>query len=633
MTCRALILVFLWAVITWNGRAQDTVPLPFTEDFEGYSYDNYMDTIDTIYNHYYFGGWEYCSQGFGTLPVRRWNGPEHHGSFYNAKADMAYYRYDSIYHNTDFFPYCTGSLLVSPWFHDSPGQVTFEVIYSPTVEDTIESYDQIYVGTVNGPLPEVHYIPDWGSGNVSYQDGVDFIYSTFTCGMTFVPYASITYEKNAWRTITVDVSGLFEGQGPPYRLAFRTVSCGVSDANWPCPVFIDDVSVSAVPYSVSYDTVHYYDTICKGQLYNYHGFILSSQQTDTVGEMVYSFVEYASGNDTTPTVNMLHLTIHNTSFAELYDTIVAGDSYPMADTTLTTSGTYSFSFVSSDGCDSTIVLHLSVLLLNDTVVYYDTLCEGDLYDNHGISMADCPEGEYTYEGDLTAPEGITHYILHLTVLGNASVVEERGLLDGDTLFFLGQAITQPGQYIFSLPAANGCDSVITLIVEHETGRIDPSSFHICFGDSVLLTALGIHYIHWDSRPYDSSLATQQGAVSVMVSPAVSTDYYLLDVKGNIMARSRIEVEDCGWVWLPNVFMPDAESNNRFVIQTSLPVEAFELTIYSRTGLLVWHCEDISQTWDGTRNGVPMPQGAYAYHWRLKSNNCIRTGIGTVTLLR
>ncbi len=631
MTCRALILVFLWAAITWNGRAQDTIPLPFSEDFESFSYpEDYMDTAGNIYNHWYFGGWEYCSQGNGTVPIIRWNGPAHHDSFYNSKVMMFYHMYDEE-NLPPFSSDCNGALLVTPWFNDRPSQVTFEVINKRSHGDSIELYDQIYVGTVNGPLPEV-YTLYYDRDNVSYQDGVDFMYSTFTCGSTFVPYASITYERDEWRTITVDVSGLFEGQELPCRLAFRTIYCGLSDHLRVRNVFIDDISVSVVPYPISYDTVHYYDTICTGQLYDYHGFVLSEQQTDTVGEMVYSFVEYASGNDTTPTVNMLHLTIHDTSFAELYDTIIAGDCYSIADTLLTTSGTYSFSYVSSGGCDSTIVLHLSVLLRIDTVVYYDTLCEGDFYDNHGISIADCLEGEYTYEGDLAAPDGITHYILHLTVLGNASVVEEIRSLNGDTLFFLGQAITQPGQYTFSLPAANGCDSVITLIVEHETGRIDPSSFHICFGDSVLLTALGIHYIHWYSRPYDSSLATQQGAVSVMVSPAVSTDYYLLDVKGNIMARSRIEVEDCGWVWFPNVFMPDAESNNRFGCQTVLNVVSFELTIYNRVGLRVWESTDIDQQWDGTHKGIPVPQGAYVYFWRLKSAYRTYTGAGTVTLL-
>ena len=114
---------------------------------------------------------------------------------------------------------------------------------------------------------------------------------------------------------------------------------------------------------------------------------------------------------------------------------------------------------------------------------------------------------------------------------------------------------------------------------------------------------------------------------------VYTVYQLLGTDGVLLASVDVEMESCEGLWFPNVFTPDAETNNRFVIQTSLPVESFEMTVYSRDGLLVWHSEDINQMWDGTRNGTPMPQGAYVYHWRLKSNNRVRSGLGTITLLR
>ena len=634
MKSKLWILVFLWATITWNGRAQDTVSLPFSEDFEAYSYvEDYTDTSDYIYNHWYFGGWEYCSQGYGTVPVHRWVGPEHHGSFDNAKVGMCYYRYTED-NMSDFFPECNGALLVTPWFYDRPAQVTFEIINQFSHGDSIVLYDQIYVGTVNGPLPEVHALY-YDFGNMSYQEQVDFILSTHSCGFTFVPYASITYERDEWRTITVDVSGLFEGQDPPYRLAFRIISCSLSDTLWDRTVFLDDISVSAVPYLVSYDTVHYYDTICKGQLYNYHGFVLSSQQTDTVGEMVYSFVEYASGNDTTPTVNMLHLTVHATTLVELYDTIVYGDHYSFADTTLSTGGTYNFPIISTEGCDSTIILHLELLPRNDTVVYYDTICEGQPYTSHGLNLPGCTEGEYTYEGDLIATDSTIHYTLYLTVLGNVSVEEERWLFNGDTLSYLGETITQAGEYTFTLTAANGCDSVITLVVVVETSRIVPDSANICVGDSVLLTASGTNYFHWVSQPPDHTLDAQENANPVVVAPTVSTTYYLLDINGKTVARSRVVVENCGWVWVPNVFTPDAETNNRFGCQTNLSVASFELTIYNRLGLLVWESDDINRLWDGTHNGQPLPQGAYVYYYRLKNttNNRVYSGSGTVTLLR
>ena len=61
-----------------------------------------------------------------------------------------------------------------------------------------------------------------------------------------------------------------------------------------------------------------------------------------------------------------------------------------------------------------------------------------------------------------------------------------------------------------------------------------------------------------------------------------------------------------------------------------------MTIYTRTGLLVWVSDDISLHWDGTRNGIPLPQGTYV--WRLHYHTTWfpeqwHTRVGTVTLLR
>ena len=108
---------------------------------------------------------------------------------------------------------------------------------------------------------------------------------------------------------------------------------------------------------------------------------------------------------------------------------------------------------------------------------------------------------------------------------------------------------------------------------------------------------------------------------------------MLDNEGNELASQAVEIENCSDLWFPNVFTPDAETNRLFGAQTILPVEEFEMTIYTRTGLLVWEGDDISVHWDGTRNGVPMPQGVYAYQWQLKTKGLVHTGIGTILLLR
>ena len=90
------------------------------------------------------------------------------------------------------------------------------------------------------------------------------------------------------------------------------------------------------------------------------------------------------------------------------------------------------------------------------------------------------------------------------------------------------------------------------------------------------------------------------------------------------------------VWFPNAFMPEAETDNRFGIITSLPLREYEIQIYNRLGLLVYTNTDPNEPWDGRdMEGRPMPSGAYAYVYRYlgPQDNGYRTGKGTVLLLR
>ena len=116
--------------------------------------------------------------------------------------------------------------------------------------------------------------------------------------------------------------------------------------------------------------------------------------------------------------------------------------------------------------------------------------------------------------------------------------------------------------------------------------------------------------------------------SVQVTLAVSNGFCVDTARQSIpMLRSGI--------WAPNVFTPYLESNNRFQLVT-FGLHATELNIYNREGLLMFHATDLEQTWDGTHNGRPCPQGAYT--WRLDYiaddfPDKAQKAVGTVLILR
>ena len=89
------------------------------------------------------------------------------------------------------------------------------------------------------------------------------------------------------------------------------------------------------------------------------------------------------------------------------------------------------------------------------------------------------------------------------------------------------------------------------------------------------------------------------------------------------------------VWFPNAFTPDGAENSRFAMVTNREVEAYEMTLYNREGLLVARITDAAAGWDGRDlRGAPCPQGAYAYlcEYRL-AGGATKRYLGTVLLLR
>ncbi len=354
----------------------------------------------------------------------------------------------------------------------------------------------------------------------------------------------------------------------------------------------------------------------------------------------------------------------------------------------------------------------------DTVHLYDTTCLGMLYEGHGFRFdaSRCSPGTFHLWDSTVVADTVHMRVLHLLVLPTAETRLRHTIVAGDTLRFGDTLITLAGEYRFTYTAANGCDSVVVLEVGYEAAGITASADGICPGDSVVLTATGLHVFHWTSVPPDPTLAAQEGRNPITVRPATTTTYTLADANGNPIASHTVGVEpppalciegvppyidfdhpviimhDCSegrqrtsWdfddgahftgarmrrivpyplpdsvrvtmtscnrygccadttlvlptctlsVWFPNVFTPDAESNNRFGCVTTHEVAEWELDIYNRWGLLVWSTKEISQPWDGTKDGKPVKQEAYVYTWRLKDiHGNVRSGIGTVTLLR
>jgi gliding motility-associated-like protein len=81
--------------------------------------------------------------------------------------------------------------------------------------------------------------------------------------------------------------------------------------------------------------------------------------------------------------------------------------------------------------------------------------------------------------------------------------------------------------------------------------------------------------------------------------------------------------------VPNVFTPNADGYNDFF---SLPydgIETYQLTIFDRYGVKVFESSSPLVQWDGTKDGEPLPEGAYFYVAKIGE----KLFKGQVTLIR
>lgn len=87
-------------------------------------------------------------------------------------------------------------------------------------------------------------------------------------------------------------------------------------------------------------------------------------------------------------------------------------------------------------------------------------------------------------------------------------------------------------------------------------------------------------------------------------------------------------------YIPNAFTPNNDGDNDEFRLVGLSLSNGEVTIYNRWGEQVYHTFNLDDPWDGTKNGVPVPEGVYVYVVTGQGlDGLLYTRTGTVTLIR
>lgn len=253
-----------------------------------------------------------------------------------------------------------------------------------------------------------------------------------------------------------------------------------------------------------------------------------------------------------------------------------GTPYHFYNQQLDSSGTYSETFITPYGCDSTVTLTLLVAQ-PDTVDLFSAICDGQSYSFNGQQL----DSSGIYQVHLFNSFGCDSTVtLELLVDSVIKLNLNAEICDGDNFPFQGQNLTTTGIYVDTLTATGGCDSIVVM---HLQVKPSPGKPMINSSGSQLSTdTAGISSFQW----YFNSLPIP--AANFASLTAAANGYYQVLVSNSAGCNALSDSILITGVGIPSIealnfdVFPNPTHNKLFVQLNKQPVNAI-LNIYNVSG--------------------------------------------------
>ena len=261
------------------------------------------------------------------------------------------------------------------------------------------------------------------------------------------------------------------------------ISPGIGDAgNYPFSVSLTDDfgctwnDVSSIHILPS-PTTTIDASICQGQTYNQHGFNASSSGT---------YTRTTASNQGCDSTIVLHLNVNPLYSDTISATICQGETYNQFGFNTSVAGFHTQYLQSIHGCDSIVTLDLTILpTYRDTITA--EICDDEVYAQFGFNTSEA--GYHTQI--LQRENGCDSVIvLHLLVHPTYNDTITAGICDNETYTQFGFNVSEQGIYTQYLQSIHGCDSIVTLnLLVHPTYN-DTITAEIC--DNEVYTQFGFN---------------------------------------------------------------------------------------------------------------------------------------------
>ncbi len=352
-------------------------------------------------------------------------------------------------------------------------------------------------------------------------------------------------------------------------------------------------------------------SICQGSSYT-----LGTQSFNTAG---YHPVVFPSvlGCDSTVVLNLTllpNLTNNQTVH------ICQGASYSFAGNTLSTAGTYTQLLQTASGCDSTINLTLIVdPILTSNI--QAAICQGGSYSFGTQTLTTAGN----YSRTIQTQAGCDS-IINLTLTVNPVLASSSSMTfcQGQSTLFFGQTLTNTGVYTHTLQTVAGCDSVVTLNLTVYPIPASPilsgNSPVECPGDVVTLHIEPVANAVYNWSGPQNFYSVEPNVYFPVQIGQMGNYSATISINGCVSSPSSIPVSivniyDYNDFDFPNVITPNGDGNN-----DELDIEAmfkscqeYQLKVFNRWGNLIYAGKRLDAPFNGKdMSGSILPDGVYFY---------------------
>lgn len=339
--------------------------------------------------------------------------------------------------------------------------------------------------------------------------------------------------------------------------------------------------------------------------------------------------------------------------------ICAGESYTMPDgSTESTTGSYDYNFLSTNGCDSTITIDLTILPTHNSTQVV-RICPGE---SHTLADGSTVSSEGIYSQSFSTIDGCDSIVnIDLSFYPEYDLELIWQVCEGDnTLDPDGNPITGSGDYFLDLTTIHGCDSLVHIIVNYGAGSTHAQQVSFCRGEQ-FVTSTG--KVITESGFYQDVFTNASGCDSVLsynvnVLPNPLGAYTTSPPSGSLYTRpiqffnESLDTDSVSWdfgdfgltsdenpivdfdgkpgkypvclytwnnygcsdldcfvyhikddysIYIPNAFSPNEDGRNDlfFVQGKNIDPDDFLLQIINRNGEVVFETIDPTEKWDGS----------------------------------